>query len=78
MCCFMNNGLHNPTEFGECRKMTPRDSKNKTVFFQTCIEIPGGSEKNKLDRPIRVVLKRQFAAFYSLVVCEFFRQTETP
>jgi hypothetical protein len=26
----------------------------------------------------RVVLKRQFAAFYSLVVCDFFRQTETP
>ncbi len=26
----------------------------------------------------RVILKRQFAAFYSLVVCEFFRQTETP
>ena len=25
----------------------------------------------------RVVLKRQFTAFYSLVVCEFFRQTET-
>jgi hypothetical protein len=22
--------------------------------------------------------ERQFAAFYSLVVCEFFRQTETP
>ncbi len=28
---------------------------------------------------IRVVLKRQFAAFDSLVVvCKFFRQTETP
>jgi len=27
---------------------------------------------------IRVALKRQFAAFDSLVVCEFFRQTETP
>ncbi len=24
----------------------------------------------------RVILKRQFAAFYSLVDCEFFRQTE--
>jgi hypothetical protein len=28
--------------------------------------------------PNRVVLKRQFASFYSLVVCEYFRQTETP
>ncbi len=27
---------------------------------------------------IRVSLKRQFAAFDSLVVCKFFRQTETP
>ena len=27
---------------------------------------------------IKVVLKRQFAAFDSLVVCDFFRQTETP
>ena len=26
----------------------------------------------------RVILKRQFAANYSLVECEFFRQTETP
>ncbi len=26
----------------------------------------------------RVILKCQFAAFYSLVDCEFFRQTETP
>ncbi len=27
---------------------------------------------------IRVSLKRQFAAFDSLVVCDFFRQTEMP
>ncbi len=33
-------------------------------------------EKAEVD--IRVILKCQFAAFYSLVDCEFFRQTETP
>ena len=36
-------------------------------------------QQTKIDRATnRVVLKRQFTAFYSLVVCKFFRQTETP
>ena len=46
------NGLHNP-KFVVKQERT-RDSKKKTVFFiffQTCIEIPGGSgKKNWTDR----------------------------
>ncbi len=41
----------------------------------------GGAAFKKLEGlnvGIRVALKREFAAFDSLVVCEFFRQTETP
>jgi hypothetical protein len=36
------------------------------------------AHKYKYQVKAITVLKRQFAAFYSLVVCEFFRQTETP
>ncbi len=43
--------------------------------------ILGGAKKpfqNLTGVTIRVILKRQFAAFDSLVVNVFFRQTETP
>jgi hypothetical protein len=45
----------------------------------TFVEVnPSAVHWDIVDVANRVILKCQFAAFDSLVVCEFFRQTETP
>ncbi len=69
----------------ELRKM--RRERGEDVLVSTIwsdrteepvISSPCGLNKVYTSPNNRVVLKRQFTAFYSLVVCKCFRQTETP